>query len=67
MDAHILFSRPVEIIPLFVELWLALACLEMPKNMKAVLDKVRKAVPTLHKTWITVGQLIEQETYMVEL
>ena len=66
-DAHILFFRAIEVIPIFVELWLALACLEMPKNTKVVLNKVHKVVLTLHEIWITAGQLIEQEAYMVEL
>jgi pre-mRNA-processing factor 6 len=62
-DARILLSRAVEVIPLSVELWLALARLETPENAKAVLNKARKAVPTSHEIWIAAGRLIEQEAY----
>ena len=48
-DARILLSRAVEVIPLSVELWLALARLEVPERAKAVLNKGRKAVPTSHE------------------
>jgi pre-mRNA-processing factor 6 len=60
-DARILLSRAVEVIPLSVELWLALARLETPEDAKAVLNKARKAVPTSHEIWIAAGRLIEQE------
>ena len=60
-DARILLSRAVEVIPLSVELWLALARLETPDKAKVVLNKARKAVPTSHEIWIAAGRLLEQE------
>jgi pre-mRNA-processing factor 6 len=66
-DARILLSRAVEVIPLSVELWLALACLETPENAKAVLNKARKAVPTSHEIWIAAARLIEQEAYATDI
>ena len=60
-DVRILLSRAVEVIPLSVELWLALARLETPERAKAVLNKARKAVPTSHEIWIAAGRLLEQE------
>ena len=60
-DARILLSRAVEVIPLSVELWLALARLETPDRAKAVLNKARKSVPTSHEIWIAAGRLLEQE------
>lgn len=60
-DARILLSRAVEVIPLSVELWLALARLETPERSKAVLNKARKAVPTSHEIWIAAGRLLEQQ------
>ena len=60
-DARILLSRAVEVIPLSVELWLALARLEVPERAKAVLNRARKAVPTSHEIWIAAGRLLEQE------
>jgi pre-mRNA-processing factor 6 len=60
-DARILLSRAVEVIPLSVELWLALARLETPERAKAVLNKARKAIPTSHEIWIAAGRLLEQE------
>jgi pre-mRNA-processing factor 6 len=60
-DARILLARAVEVIPLSVELWLALARLETPERAKAVLNKARKAVPTSHEIWIAAGRLLEQE------
>ncbi|KAJ8593124.1 hypothetical protein M405DRAFT_931062 [Rhizopogon salebrosus TDB-379] len=45
-DARILLSRAVEVIPLSVELWLALARIETPECTKDVLNKTRKYVPT---------------------
>src|SRR6266404_9305557 len=65
-DARTLLSRAVEVIPLSVELWLALARLESPENAKAVLNKARKAVPTSHEIWIAAGRLIEQEAYAAD-
>lgn len=62
-DARILLSRAVEVIPLSVELWLALARLETPERAKAVLNKARKAVPTSHEIWIAAGRLLEQEAF----
>jgi pre-mRNA-processing factor 6 len=56
-----LLARAVEVIPLSVELWLALARLETPERAKAVLNKARKAVPTSHEIWIAAGRLLEQE------
>lgn len=61
-DARILLARAVEVIPLSVELWLALARLETPDKAKAVLNKARKAIPTSHEIWIAAGRLLEQET-----
>ena len=60
-DARIILSRAVEVIPLSVELWLALARLETPERAKAVLNKARKAIPTSHDIWIAAGRLLEQE------
>lgn len=60
-DARILLARAVEVIPLSVELWLALARLETPEKAKAVLNKARKAIPTSHEIWIAAGRLLEQE------
>ncbi|KAJ7228908.1 PRP1 splicing factor, N-terminal-domain-containing protein [Mycena pura] len=60
-DARILLSRAVEVIPLSVELWLALARLETPERAKGVLNKARKAIPTSHEIWIAAGRLLEQE------
>jgi len=51
----------VEVIPLSVELWLALARLETPDRAKAVLNKARKSIPTSHEIWIAAGRLLEQE------
>ena len=62
-DARILLSRAVEVIPLSVELWLALARLETPEKAKSVLNKARKAVPTSHEIWIAAGRLLEQEAH----
>ena len=62
-DARIILSRAVEVIPLSVELWLALARLETPERAKAVLNKARKAIPTSHDIWIAAGRLLEQEAY----
>ena len=63
IDARILLSRAVEVIPLSVELWLALARLETPEKAKSVLNKARKAVPTSHEIWIAAGRLLEQEAH----
>ncbi|KAK7061118.1 U4/U6 x U5 tri-snRNP complex subunit Prp1 [Paramarasmius palmivorus] len=65
-DARILLSRAVEVIPLSVELWLALAQLETLEKAKAVLNKARKAIPTSHEIWIAAGRLLEQEAIMPE-
>jgi len=59
-DACILLSRAVEVIPLSVELWLALARLETLERAKVVLNKARKFVPTSHEIWIAAGHLLEQ-------
>ncbi|KAF5378077.1 hypothetical protein D9615_007629 [Tricholomella constricta] len=64
-DARVLLSRAVEVIPLSVELWLALARLETPEKAKAVLNKARKAVPTSHEIWIAAGRLLEQQADIV--
>ncbi|KAF9525583.1 PRP1 splicing factor, N-terminal-domain-containing protein [Crepidotus variabilis] len=61
VDARILLARAVEVIPLSVELWLALARLETPDNARAVLNKARKSVPTSHEIWIAAGRLLEQQ------
>jgi len=60
-DAHILLSHAVEVIPLSVEPWLALARLKTPEHAKAVLNKARKALPTSHEIWIAAGRLLKQE------
>lgn len=60
-DARIILARAVEVIPLSVELWLALARLETPERAKAVINKARKAVPTSHEIWIAAARLFEQE------
>jgi pre-mRNA-processing factor 6 len=59
-----LLSHAVKVIPLSVELWLALGCLEVPERAKAVLNKARKAVPTSHKILIAPGGLLEQEAIL---
>ena len=61
IDACIILSHAVEVIPQSVELWLALTHLETPKQAKAMLNKACKAVPTSHKIWIAASQLLEQE------
>ena len=53
-------------IPQSVELWLALARLETPKQARAVLNKARNAVPTSHEIWIAGGRLLEQEAEAVD-
>lgn len=63
VDARILLSRAVEVIPLSVELWLTLARMETPAKAKAVLNKARKAIPTSHEIWIAAGRLLEQEAH----
>ena len=60
-DAHIILSCAVEVIPLSVELWLALARLETPERVKAVVNEARKAIPTSHDIWIAAGRFLEQE------
>ena len=50
----------MEVIPLSVELWLALARLETPERAEAVLNKAHNAVPTSHEIWIAAGRLMEQ-------
>jgi pre-mRNA-processing factor 6 len=65
-DARILLARAVEVIPLSVELWLALARLETPARARGVLNKAREAVPTSHDIWIAAGRLLEQEAYASE-
>jgi len=40
---------------------LALARLESPDKVKAVLNKAHKAVPTSHEIWIAAGRLLKQE------
>jgi pre-mRNA-processing factor 6 len=64
VDARILLARAVEVIPLAVDLWLALARVETPERAKAVLNKARKAVPTSHEIWIAAGRLMEQEAIL---
>ena len=59
VDAHMLLSRAVEVIPFSVELWLALARLETPDKAKSILNKARKAIPTSHEIWIAAGQLLK--------
>ncbi|KAG5221097.1 Pre-mRNA-processing factor [Salix suchowensis] len=61
VDARILLSRAVEVIPLSVDLWLALARLETPEKAKAVLNRARKSIPTSHEIWIAAARLLEQE------
>ena len=61
VDAHIILSHTVEVILQSVELWLALAHLETPKQAKPMLNKARKADPTSHEIWIAAGRLLEQE------
>ena len=56
-----LLFHAVKVIPLSVELWLALACLEVPECAKAVLNKAHKAVPTSHEIQIATSCLLEQE------
>ena len=48
-DARILLSRAVEVIPLSVELWLALTRPKMPENAKAVLNKAHNGCRHLTK------------------
>ncbi|KAF8483099.1 hypothetical protein F5888DRAFT_1844101 [Russula emetica] len=48
-------TRAVEVIPLSVELWLALARLETPEKAIGVLNKARKAVPTSQNIGLPQG------------
>jgi pre-mRNA-processing factor 6 len=59
-DARILLSRAVELVPLSVELWLALARLETYENARKVLNRARAAIPTSHEIWIAAARLVEQ-------
>jgi pre-mRNA-processing factor 6 len=49
------------VIPLAVDLWLALARVETPERARAVLNKAHKAIPTSHEIWIAGGRLREGE------
>lgn len=60
-DARVLLARAVEVVPLSVELWLALARIEKPEKARGVLNKARKAIPTSHEIWIAAARLVEQE------
>jgi len=60
-DARVLLARAVEVVPLSVELWLALARVETPDKATAVLNKARKTIPTSHEIWIAAARLLEQE------
>ncbi|KAI5293207.1 hypothetical protein KEM52_005744, partial [Ascosphaera acerosa] len=61
-DARLLLAKATEMIPLAVELWLALARLETPENAQKVLNKARLAVPTSHEIWVAAARLQEQTT-----
>ena len=58
---RILLQRAVEVVPLSVELWLALARATEPSKATAVINNARKAIPTSHEIWIAAGRLMEQE------
>ncbi|KAG1054942.1 hypothetical protein G6F42_028863 [Rhizopus arrhizus] len=59
-DAKVLLSRAVELVPLSVDLWLALARLETYENAQKVLNKARAAIPTSHEIWIAAARLQEE-------
>lgn len=65
IDACILLSCAVEVIPLSVELRFALAQLETPDKAKSILNEARKAVPTSHEIRITTRRLLEQEASLL--
>ncbi|KAJ0961004.1 hypothetical protein J5N97_001039 [Dioscorea zingiberensis] len=59
-DARILLQRAVECCPLHVELWLALARLEISyEQAKKVLNKAREKLPKEPSIWITAAKLEE--------
>jgi len=60
-DARILLARATELVPLSVDLWLALAHLETYENAKKVLNKARTHIPTSHDIWIAAARLEEQQ------
>ncbi|KAG5221482.1 Pre-mRNA-processing factor [Salix suchowensis] len=62
VDTRILLSRAVEVIPVSVDLWLALARLETPEKAKAVLNRALNGEPVLEqraKELETVDKTIE--------
>ncbi|KAG9969372.1 hypothetical protein KCU78_g24029, partial [Aureobasidium melanogenum] len=59
-DARLLLAKATELIPLSVDLWLALARLETPENAQVVLNKARKAIPTSWEIWVAAARLQEQ-------
>jgi len=60
-NARVLLARATELIPLSVELWLALARLETYQNARKVLNNARKAVRTSYEIWIAAMRLEEQQ------
>ncbi|KAI0873167.1 PRP1 splicing factor [Hypoxylon argillaceum] len=59
-DAKLLLAKATELIPLSVDLWLALARLETPENAQKVLNRARKHCPTSYEIWIAAARLQEQ-------
>ncbi|KAK0614223.1 PRP1 splicing factor, N-terminal-domain-containing protein [Immersiella caudata] len=59
-DARILLARATELIPQSLDLWLALARLEVPENARKVLNKAVKKLPNSHELWIAAARLEEQ-------
>jgi len=49
------------LVPLSVDLWLALARLESYENAKKVLNCARTCDPTSHEVWIAAARLEEQQ------
>uniref|UniRef100_A0A8C5J8A8 Pre-mRNA-processing factor 6 n=1 Tax=Junco hyemalis TaxID=40217 RepID=A0A8C5J8A8_JUNHY len=67
-DARIVLSQAVECCPTSVELYLALARLEMDENAREVLNKAQENIPMDCPIWITAAKLEEANgnTQMVE-
>jgi pre-mRNA-processing factor 6 len=61
-----LLARAVELVPLSVELWIALARLETYENAQKVLNQARAKIPTSHEIWITAFCLQEANNKDVE-
>ncbi|ORX66123.1 TPR-like protein [Linderina pennispora] len=51
------------LIPLSIDLWLALARLETYEKAQKVLNRARRAVPSSHEVWIAAARLEEQNEH----